>query len=77
MQKHHNKGKPKKVVSETQKSTIKKVHSAESAKKTSWQSDIETRRYYYDDAFNYQIFIPDISDVSDDENKANENHEKP
>jgi predicted membrane protein len=73
MQKHRNKGKPEKAVSETEKSTIKKPRSTRkepSAKKTSWQFDIETRRYYYDDAFNYQIFIPDISDTSDDENKS-------
>ncbi|MFN3330713.1 MAG: hypothetical protein ACK419_07295 [Pyrinomonadaceae bacterium] len=33
-----------------------------------WQSDIETRRYYYDDSYNYEIYKPEDSDEEQDKN---------
>jgi len=54
MQKSSDKGKHKKARSKVKASATKKTSKKTSSK--SWQSDIETRRYYYDDACNYQVY---------------------
>lgn len=39
---------------------------------SSWQEDIETHRYYYDDAYGYEKYEPETADEFDEADESDE-----
>ncbi|MCS6874679.1 MAG: hypothetical protein N2Z23_10375 [Pyrinomonadaceae bacterium] len=52
----------------------KKLEKIKDSEKSSWQEDIEQRRYYYDDAFGYEKYEPQESEEENNE-KINQQEE--
>lgn len=43
-------------------------NTTDSLKNSSWQKDIESRDYYYDDSHGYEVYNPDKDEEENDDN---------